>query len=81
VQALGDEAIAQAFRGRSQEPPWQCGQEGQADARFKALETLIQEKKDGRLVISPSTSPRTTTCAAPIARFGDGDWLRACTAA
>lgn len=78
VQALGLEAIAPGLSETERRSAvGNAATKVKADARFKALETLIDEKKGERLVIfTEYLATLDYLRARLIARFGDGDWLR-----
>lgn len=78
VQALGLEAIAPGLSEVDRRSAvGNAATKVKADARFKALETLIDEKKGERLVIfTEYLATLDYLRARLIARFGDGDWLR-----
>jgi superfamily II DNA or RNA helicase len=78
VQALGLEAIAPGLSEADRRSAvGNAATKVKADARFKALETLIDEKKGERLVIfTEYLATLDYLRARLIARFGDGDWLR-----
>lgn len=78
VQALGLEAIAPGLSEADRRiAVGNAAMKVKADARFKALEKLIEEKKGERLVIfTEYLATLEYLRARLIARFGDGDWLR-----
>ncbi|MCC6216409.1 MAG: DEAD/DEAH box helicase family protein [Polyangiaceae bacterium] len=78
VQALGLEAIAPGLSEADRRSAvGNAATKVKADARFKALETLIDVKKGERLVIfTEYLATLDYLRARLIARFGDGDWLR-----
>jgi superfamily II DNA or RNA helicase len=78
VQALGVKAIAPGLSEADRRSAvGNAATKVKADARFKALEALIDEKKGERLVIfTEYLATLDYLRARLIARFGDGDWLR-----
>jgi len=78
VQALGVEAIPPGLSDADRRHAvGHAAAKVKADARFKALETLIEEKKGERLVIfTEYLATLDYLRARLIARFGDGEWLR-----
>jgi superfamily II DNA or RNA helicase len=78
VQALGVEAIVPGLsEAERRGAVGHAATKVKADARFEALEALIDEKKGERLVIfTEYLATLDYLRARLVARFGDGDWLR-----